>query len=272
MDKIRAELDRVGNNMTMIGSHTPPIGATMVSPPQEATPEDVLRMGRAYRRMAALHKASQVMASNFDLNERLAKVLDIVMEVMGADRGFVMLREEATHNLNVKVAREMGKELVASSPSMGIAGRAAIDGEPVLMADRSTDHEFGMRDSIIMSQIVSAMCVPLKIEIGFSAPFTWTRANRPLPSMKRTWNSSLRSPHSPRWRSITSNSTSKWSKRKSAAEFWTIPPARPRRKDSFRQRGNRARSQKTQVSTMFCDIRGSTQLGEQLSRKNWSNC
>ena len=163
MDKIRAEMDRVGNSMSMIGRAPMTMAGQKVAEP-EAGPTDVVKMGRAYRRLAALYKASQVMSSNFDLHQRLAQVLDMVLEVMEADRGFVMLREADSHKLNVKVAREMGRELEASSPSMGIAGRAAIDGEPVIMGDRSTDEEFGMRESIIRSAIVSAMCVPLRIE------------------------------------------------------------------------------------------------------------
>ncbi|MBI2426005.1 MAG: FHA domain-containing protein [Candidatus Hydrogenedentes bacterium] len=164
MDKIREEMDRVGNSMTMIGRKTPFIAAEVKAKTAEADSADIVKMSRAYRRMAALHKASQIMASNFDLKKRLSDVLDLVMEVLEADRGFVMLREEDSNNLNVKVAREMGRELEASSPSMGIAGRAAIDGESVLMADRASDKEFGMRESIIRHEILSAMCVPLKIK------------------------------------------------------------------------------------------------------------
>jgi adenylate cyclase len=164
MDKIREEMDRVGNSMTMIGRPTPPHADEHPKEDVEASPDEIVKMSRAYRRLAALHKASQIMASGFDLRERLAQVLDMVMETMEADRGFVMLREEGTNNLNVKVAREMGRELSASSPSMGIAGRAAIDGESVLMVDSDSDSEFGMRESIIRSEIVSAMCVPLKID------------------------------------------------------------------------------------------------------------
>jgi len=164
LDKIRAEMDRVGNSMTLIGRPTPPYAEEVKSKELEASPEAIVKMSRAYRRLAALHKASQIMASGFDLRERLAQVLDMVMETMEADRGFVMLREEGTNNLNVKVAREMGRELEASSPSMGIAGRAAIDGEAVLMVDSQNDSKFGMRESIIRSEIMSAMCVPLKIE------------------------------------------------------------------------------------------------------------
>ena len=164
MDKIREEMDRVGNSMTLIGRPTPVINQDEVAEEIEASPDAIVKMGRAYRRLAALHQASQIMASSFDLRDRLARVLDMVLETMEADRGFVMLREEGTNNLNVKVAREMGRELEASSPSMGIAGRAAIDGEAVLMVDSNSDKEFGMRESIIRSEIVSAMCVPLKIE------------------------------------------------------------------------------------------------------------
>lgn len=164
LNKIRAEMDRVGNSMTLIGRPTPPYAEEAKSKELEASPEAIVKMSRAYRRLAALHKASQIMASGFDLRERLAQVLDMVMETMEADRGFVMLREEGTNNLNVKVAREMGRELEASSPSMGIAGRAAIDGEAVLMVDSQNDSKFGMRESIIRSEIMSAMCVPLKIE------------------------------------------------------------------------------------------------------------
>jgi adenylate cyclase len=47
---------------------------------------------------------------------------------------------------------------------MGIASRSAIEGEPVLMMDRAVDREFGNRESIIARKITSAMCVPLRIE------------------------------------------------------------------------------------------------------------
>ena len=121
-------------------------------------------MSHAYRRLDALYRASKILASEPDLKTRLAAVLDTAIDVMGAERGFVMLREEASGELRVGLAREMGHELEASAPSMGIAGRAAIDGEPVLMQDAGTDAEFGSRDSIILQRIVGAMCVPLQVE------------------------------------------------------------------------------------------------------------
>lgn len=164
LNRIREEMDQVGNSMTMIGkrSQTPPPAGH--APAGHASTEELLKMSRAYRRLDAMYQITRLIASDFDLNSRLAKVLDKAIEVMDAERGFVMLRNEARNTLQVSVAREMGQELQASSPSMGIAGKAALDGEPVLMADAGSNPEFGGRDSIIRQRILSAMAVPLRVE------------------------------------------------------------------------------------------------------------
>ena len=165
VNKIRAEMDRVGDSLTLMArsSRTPAQGAAPTPPPQTA-PEDILQMSRAYRRLAALYRASKLIASEFDLAKRLSKVLDTAIEVMEADRGFVLLRDEQANKLRVSVAREMGQDLAAASPSMGVAGQAAIDGEPVLMSSAATNQEYGSRESIIRQHITSAMAVPLRTE------------------------------------------------------------------------------------------------------------
>lgn len=266
MDRIRAEMDRVGDSMTIIGRYTPIPGAAHKTPVPEATPEDVLKMGQAYRRVAALYKASQVMASHFDLNKRLSDVLDIVMGILGADRGFVMLREEGTPNLNVKVAREMGQELVASSPSMGIAGRAAIDGEPVLMVDRSTDQEFGLRDSIILSQIVSAMCVPLKIKDRILGSIYVDTRKHDVTFTEEDLElfSALASQAAMAIDNVQLHDqvVEAEKKRQNFGRF--LPRAiveKIMKDDSSLELGG----QKTVVTTLFCDIRGSSKLAERLS-------
>jgi adenylate cyclase len=163
LNKIRAEMESVGNNMTLIGmqAKTP---APAAVPAPAVSPEELVKMGRAFHRLDALYKATKLIASEFDLHNRLSSVLDTAIDVMKAQRGFIVLKEVTSDALKVSVARQMGQELQASSPSMGIAGRAAIDGEPVLMANRDRDERFGGRESIIRLQICSAMCVPLKVE------------------------------------------------------------------------------------------------------------
>lgn len=162
--RIRREMETLERSITMIGRTGATPAPRAGNKPPISSEQDLVRMSKAFRRLSALYQASKLIASDFDLNKRLSAVLDTAIDVLGAQRGFIMLRDEATGGLRVSVAREMGQDLQASSPSMGIAGRAAIDGEPVLMADRDSDAQFGARESIIRQQIRSAMCVPLQVE------------------------------------------------------------------------------------------------------------
>lgn len=267
MRRIRAEMDLVGNSMTLIASRPSARPAeTTTVPKPSPPPADVNAMGRAFRRMAALYKASQVMASNFDLHYRLAQVLDIIMEEVAADRGFVMLREEGTCNLNVKVARKMGQDLEASSPSMGIAGRSAIDGEPVLMAERDRDAEFGQRESIIKSRIASAMSVPLRIEKRILGSI-YVDTRRPevtfSPEDLELFAAlAAQSAFAIDNVQLHEQVVEAEKKRQNFGRF--LSPAivdQILNEDTAISLGGR----KTRVTTLFCDIRGSSQLAEQLA-------
>lgn len=164
VSKIAQDMENVTAQMTMIGRKSTVISSTETPSPRSKQAEIPQKMQRAFRRLNAMYRASQLIASDFDLQKRLEDLLDLAIDEMSADRGFVMMRDEVTGQLRVQVAREMGQELKASSPSMGIAERAAIQGEPVLMAGSETDSKFGGRESIIRQRITAAMCVPLQIE------------------------------------------------------------------------------------------------------------
>ena len=157
VDRIREEMDSVTASMTMIAPSRSAQAAQIAD-------VETGKMQRAFRRLNALYKATQLIASDFDVQKRVTHVLDLAMEVTHADRGFLMMNEEGSEELLVKVAREMGHELSSSSPSMGVAQLAALNGEPLLMADSGSDARFSGRESIIAQKITSAMCVPLKVE------------------------------------------------------------------------------------------------------------
>lgn len=169
LEQIRDEMDRMTQNMTMVGAPAQSAGspnAAAATVRTQAVIGDSLetdRMRRAFRRLNALYKASQIMADDFNVDKRISDVLDLAMEVTGADRGFLMMREEGSNELKVRLARGMGNELEGNPPSMSIARRAAIDGENVLMESAGGD-QFSGTQSIIMQKINSAMCVPLRVE------------------------------------------------------------------------------------------------------------
>ena len=263
LNTIRDQMEQVDSSMTMIAK-TGKTSARLKTPvPNE---EEMVRIGRAYRRLAALNKVNQVMASNFDLERRLAAMLDTVLEVLEAQRGFVLLRAADGRTLEVKVAREMGRELEASSPSMGIAGRAAIDGEAVLMADRESNREFGTRDSVIRTGIVSAMCVPLRIEdrILGSVYLDTNVRNHRFSEEDLELFSSLASQAALAIDNarLHSEILEAEHRRESLARF--LPNALVNKIINDAQ-SLELGGQKALVTTMFCDIRGSSKLAEQLA-------
>jgi adenylate cyclase len=267
VDKIRAEMDRVGNSLTLIArsSRAPAVTGTRPTPPPQTTPEDVLAMSRAYRRLAALYRASKLIASEFDLSKRLSDVLDTAMTVMEADRGFVLLRDDTSNKLRVSVAREMGQDLAASSPSMGIAGKAAIDGEPVLMSSAVTDQEFGMRDSIIRQHIAGAMAVPLRVEdrILGSIYVDTRRADITFNEEDIELFASLAAQSAMAIDNVRlyEKMVAAEKKRSNLSRF--LSPAivaEIMKEGSALELGG----QKRLVTTLFCDIRGFTQIAERL--------
>lgn len=268
---IRSEMDQVGQHMTLMGqnarkSQTSLAGESNLA---ELTQADISRMTRAYRRLEALHKAHQVIASDFDLKTRLTNMLRLIMGVLQAKRGFVLLRDKKNDTLRAIVSLQMGGDLNASSPSMGIAGRAAIDGEPVLMQDRDSNQEFGNRASIIEKRIASAMCVPLKV--------------------KDTIFGSIYVDTDDPGQSFAEDDLELFSSLAAqAALAIDNVQLHERVVESEKRRSNLARflpnalvekiindsenlvlgGRKTQVTTLFCDIRGSSNLAEQIDAQH----
>ena len=163
INEIRREMETVSQSISMISS---PSSTTRVqdTPVAGLSPVEMEKMSRAFRRLDALYQATKLLAGDFDLKKRMEQVLDLAIEVTGAERGFLIVRAENSEEIEASVARAMGSELREGSPSMGIARQAAVDGEPVLMADSGADQQFGARESIIRLQIRSAMCVPMRME------------------------------------------------------------------------------------------------------------
>lgn len=127
--------------------------------------EKISSVGKSYERLSALYEASKHIISGFDLEQRLNLVMDAALDVLQAERGFLMLKDEETGELQVMVKRKMGgEELAELSLSMSVANEVALTGEPRLASNATSDADLSSRGSIILHKIISIMCVPLKIE------------------------------------------------------------------------------------------------------------
>jgi adenylate cyclase len=159
--RVKEELTSVGERLTMMARSS----SVQDGPTADlADTSNMLAISKAYRRLEALYESSRLVVSELDLRKRLEAILDSAISVTGADRGFILLANEVDGSLSTAVAREMGMDAATGSPSMGIASRAALHGELVIVEDALQDARFSSRESVIIGRIRSAMSVPLKVE------------------------------------------------------------------------------------------------------------
>lgn len=123
------------------------------------------------RNLTALADIGQVVNSSLELSDVLRIVMDTIVRLTGAERGFLMLREGGTKEgeLKMQIARNWEQESINDSEfaiSRTIINRVCSEGEPVLTTNAQEDPRFGGQDSIIAFNLRSILCVPLKVKGG----------------------------------------------------------------------------------------------------------
>ena len=110
-----------------------------------------------------LYEVAADLTSSLDLDEVLRRVLDKVIDLMNASRGYVVLVEEGV--LRVRVARnETGiSEGTEFSGSRTFVEQCMQTKQPLLTTDAVTDERFKGQQSVILRNLRSIIAVPLLI-------------------------------------------------------------------------------------------------------------
>lgn len=119
-----------------------------------------------HRRMEALMSIGSTINSAMGLERVLEEVMDSLITLMNADRGFLMLRDEHG-DLGVQIARDakhrdLSEEVFDISKS--VVRRVVGLGEAVLTSNAQEDPRFEDQASIIAHHLLSILCAPLKIK------------------------------------------------------------------------------------------------------------
>jgi len=113
--------------------------------------------------LTTLAEINQAINASLDLDAVMDTVLDRVIEVVKAQRGFLMLRDDAGQ-MRVQVARGMNREDLLSPDfqySKTIVNEVASSAAPLLTSNARYDPRFEQEQSIIALGLRSIMCVPL---------------------------------------------------------------------------------------------------------------
>lgn len=118
------------------------------------------------RNLHALAEIGQVVNSSLDLEMVLNEVMDTIIKLTGAERAFLMLRDEMGE-MEIKTARNWERvslDLNDIEFSDTIVKRVVLHGEAVLTTNAQTDPRFGSQESVVAYNLRSILCVPLKVK------------------------------------------------------------------------------------------------------------
>jgi adenylate cyclase len=122
--------------------------------------EAVLR--RDYERLRIGHELAKAVGSELDLERLLPKILDKAFELVGADRGAIMLMDTSSGQLVPRyVKTRSGKDDKNIVLSRTVIQEVLNNKAAVLSSDATMDSRFSGAHSIIMQGIRSTMTVPL---------------------------------------------------------------------------------------------------------------
>ncbi|MBZ0278598.1 MAG: GAF domain-containing protein [Anaerolineae bacterium] len=122
------------------------------------------KQGRKQGRFEALYNVSRAIGSSLDLQTVLDQVMDAIIHLTGAERGFLMLRND-DGGLEVKAARNLDQQTISSDKflySRTITNQVVDSGIPLSTINAAEDPRFAQQASIVNQVLRSIMATPLR--------------------------------------------------------------------------------------------------------------
>lgn len=128
---------------------------------------EVNALRRAGEDLQALLEVSDALNREHELTPLLNRIMDYAIKTLNAERGFLMLKNPSTGELEVSVACGMGEDLTdgeARAFSTGIASRVAAEGASFFTANSRGDSRISAFASVMRSDARAVLCVPMRYQ------------------------------------------------------------------------------------------------------------
>ena len=116
-------------------------------------------------RLIALYEVSRMLGSSLDIDEVINQVMDAVIQLTGAERGFLMLADEATEELDIMAARNIERinlDQKEMEVSRTVIKEVLHTGGGVVTTNAQTDERYSNKDSVTRYALRSILCQPLQ--------------------------------------------------------------------------------------------------------------
>lgn len=132
--------------------------------PQRSEPSSI-KPSSDQARLTALYEFGVRLGQTLDLDQLLELVIDSILALTRAERGFIMLFSPQTGRLDIVTARNFDRSMpdeTYAAISRSIVDRAITGGEAILTSDAQEDRRFSVEQSVIGNHLRSIMCAPLR--------------------------------------------------------------------------------------------------------------
>ncbi len=111
-------------------------------------------------------RTSALLTSSLELEQVLKAIIDNVVDLTGAERVYLMVRDVQTGELTPRTARNWDRETIREDDMMisrKVVNLAVTQKAPILTTNAQQDTRFGDSESVIRYALRSILCVPLLV-------------------------------------------------------------------------------------------------------------
>ena len=135
--------------------------ADLAKQPEAGPSFDAPASGRLQKLVTVVSRASKAILTSSSLDETFSNMLDLVLEHLPVQRGFIMLWDEKRQDLVARCSRDKVGSGSEMRFSRTIAEKVFRDQVAVITMDAQIDDRFAAGESIVAMGIRSAMAAPL---------------------------------------------------------------------------------------------------------------
>ncbi len=138
--------------------------ATILSTSLEQLSQELESENAELAQLRALAQTAAMINSTLDLNEVLGRAMDTVIGLTDAERGYILLRNEESGEMEFVVGRKIGREDIEDGQmiiSRSIVEEVISTGQPIVTTNAQEDKRFNAHESVMSYALRSILCVPL---------------------------------------------------------------------------------------------------------------
>lgn len=133
----------------------------------ETFSQQIINVSVELGQLRALAETTALVNSSLDLNQVLNEVMDKVIALTGAERGYIVLRDDQNGEMAFRVARNLDRETIDEGGfivSRTVVEEVAATGQPVVTTNAQSDPRFSHQQSVMLHALRSILCVPLTVK------------------------------------------------------------------------------------------------------------